>query len=203
MLNSYQILIISLGIVFSSSVSSKECVNYFTGGSVFFLEDLNSEIDYQPGKIETRINECLNRFQNIESSEIDDIISHTYLMLRELPSQESFESIAPLLDKIKSSALNGYHPAEIFFLSIKSYSYDDEDFKPGNIYWDYILNTQQEIFKNLDKSRQSLADFKNIDVDSIEEYEKQLNILKSINFYRLPTNFEKLLFLERLQSFPL
>ena len=195
MLNSYQILIISLGIIFSSSVSSKECVNYFTGGSVFFLQDLNSEPDYQPSKIETRINECLKRFQNVESSEIDDIISHTYLMLRELPSQESFESITPLLEKIKSSALNGYHPAEIFFLSIKSYSYDDEDFKPGNIYWDYIFNTQQEIFKNLDKSRQSLADYSNIYLDSIEDYEKQLNILQSINFYQLPTIFEKLLFL--------
>ena len=197
MIDRLQFLFIAFAILFSVAMPASNCVNYFGGGDVFYLIDINDRLGYTANHHESRESECAKEFQNIESSEINEIISYTYLQLAfELADQKKFESILPLLNKIKTSALNGNKEAEVFFLTMTDFQYESESFKKGNIVWDYFFDAQQLIFAKVSQSRKLLADFDDLRIDSLEVYQKQRNILQSINFYKLPTIIEKLEFLD-------
>ena len=197
-----------IGLIFfaisSIEIQSRECPIYFdTWWSEIYLEDTNweNQTDSWTSIIRTeKLKQCSEKFYTLDSKTIDDYLIYAISKIRNQSKaldEVAFNEILPTLNTILSAALEGNNSAEVFFISFQAKHYLDS-FETSFIN-DYFVDASAKIYKNLPKSRKLLIDLNTEEVwniSSLEQFYDHDQSLSAIDFYKLPTTYEKIKYLD-------
>ena len=197
-----------IGLIFfaisSNEIQSRECPIYFdTWWSEIYLEDTNweNQTDSWTSIIRTeKVKQCSEKLYTLNSKTIDDYLIYAISKIRNQPKaldEVAFNEILPSLNTILSAALEGNNSAEVFFISFQAKHYMNSF--DSSLVYDYFEDARAKIYKNLPKSRKSLIDLnaeEAWDISSLEQFYDHEQSLSSIDFYKLPTTYEKIIYLD-------